>query len=56
MEELYQTRNASYSLASADRAHQALNFLKNELPHWEDMLKYLDDDNNYSNTLYRSSL
>ena len=32
------------STASADRAQQALHFLRNELPHWEDMLKYLDND------------
>lgn len=47
MDGSYQQRGTSFSTASADRAQKALNFLKNELPHWEDMLKYLDyDDSN----------
>jgi hypothetical protein len=29
---------------SSNRAHQALDFLKNELPHWEDMLQYLENE------------
>lgn len=36
-------QRASSRTYSADRAYDALHFLKSELPHCEDMLKYLDD-------------
>lgn len=43
-------------IQSSDKAQEAFKFLKNEIPHCEDMLKYLDEEDSVQQTPLRQSM